>query len=536
MIKFINRNLTAIVFLSIGLFYMLWCIDFGNLQFGDLGDSRFNNWVLEYFYTALSSQSSSFKTSNFLYPLINNMLLSDNHWFAGIFYSFFRFINFDQYKSYSILLMVESSLNFISCYYVLRKFNLSRNSSAIGAFIFSFNTMILIKISHSQLHFKAFIPLAILFVFQYFKKRNFKYLCLVIFCVSLQLMISSYLGMFLIIYLIIIILTIMGQFKIKDFKKFLPIKYSPKTSIPLLVLSLLCFSIYFFPYFYTINLYNLKFILTIGVPFELNAILFSKHSPLFIYFSELFQIEFSSKNIENNLFLGIGVWLTVILSIFAKNYHKFLEFSHKKIFLATAITILFFLMNKYLPTFYLAQLYIPGFNNLRVENRFFYVVFFGVILATAKFLHYLELKNNRKSKIIYYILVLIILIEAFLTKYHFSDHKSQEKNIAEYQELAKKYAKPDSILLFTFSNKFLQNRDYVIENINLQFAFLKQPQQMIINGYTGHMLMEINFANDCSNAENIVIKNEKKINKIFNNNFKYDRDKLVIFNDNKICK
>jgi hypothetical protein len=218
MIKLLNNHISALAFLFIGVFYMLWCIDFGNLQFGDIGDSRFNNWVLEYFYTALSKQSPSFKTSNFFYPLINNILLSDNHWLMGIFYSFFRFLDFDSYSSYSIILILESILNFISCYYVLRKFNLSKNSSAIGAFIFSFNTIIAIKISHSQLHFKAFIPLAILFVFQYFEKRDFKYIALTLFSVAMQLMASSYNGMFLIIFLIIIILTILSNYKFTDFK------------------------------------------------------------------------------------------------------------------------------------------------------------------------------------------------------------------------------------------------------------------------------------------------------------------------------
>jgi hypothetical protein len=164
------------------------------------------------------------------------------------------------------------------------------------------------------------------------------------------------------------------------------------------------------------------------------------------------------------------------------------------------------------------------------------VVFFGIIFATAKFLNYLESNKNYKLKIIYYILVLLILFEAVSTKYHFSNHKSQEKNIREYQELAKKYGSPDSILLFTFSNDFLQNRDYVVEHINILRAFIKNPELKIINGYTGHIILELNIANNCLDSQNIIIKNEKKINKIFNNNFKYDRKKLVVFHDNKICE
>ena len=514
---------------------MLWCIDFGNLQFGDIGDSRFNNWVLEYFYITLSNQSPSFKTSNFFYPLINNILLSDNHWLIGIFYSFFRFLDFDSHSSYSIILILESIINFISCYYVLRKFNISKNSSAIGAFIFSFNTIIAIKISHSQLHFKAFILLAILFVFQYFKKRDFKYIALTLLSVVLQLMVSSYNGMFLIIFLIIIILTILSNYKFTDFKNFLPIKYSYKTSVLLILLSLILLSIYAIPYKETINIYNFN-IPIILEKFQLNSILIPKDSQFIKNFLDIFSINIPNMNGENNLFIGFGVLIIIFLSLFNKKFHQTLNFTDKKIFFATFFTIIFFLIDSYVPTFYFFQLYLPGFNNLRAPSRFYFVVFFGIIFATAKFLNYLEITKNYKLKIIYYILVLLILFEAVSTKYHFSNHKSQEKYIKQYQELANKYGSPDSILLFTFSNDFLQNHDYIVENINILWAFLKNPELKIINGYTGHIILELNIANNCLDAQNIIIKNEKEINKIFKNNFKYDRKKLIILHDNKICK
>jgi hypothetical protein len=511
---------------------MLWCIDFGNLQFGDLLDSRFNNWVLEYFFSALTNQNISFKTSNFFYPLINNMLFSDNHWFLGIFYSLFRFLNFDLYSSYSIILILESILNFASCYYVLTKFNFSQKSSAIGAFIFAFNTIIAIKISHSQLHFKAFIPLTILFIFQYFEKKDFRYISYTLLCITFQLQVSSYLGMFLIIYASIIILVIISDYKLADFKKFLPIKYQLKTSILIIILSIILLLIYALPYYENINIYNEKRPLSIGLFFELNSIFVSQVSFIYSILSEYFNLNLPESNGEKNLFLGFGVWIAIFSSFFFKKYYKSFNFSDKKIILATSITIIFFFLDKYIPTFFFLQLYSPAFGNLRSLNRFFYVIFFGIIYAVVKFLDFLEKNKNTKNIIIYYFLVFLIIFESISIKYHVSNHKSQQNSIKIYQELAKKYGNDHSILLFTFSENF----NHIQENINILYAFMWQPQIKVINGYSGRFYLKLNLANNCSEAKNIILENEKEINKIFKNNFKYDRKKLVIFHDNKICE
>ncbi len=511
---------------------MLWCIDFGNLQFGDLLDSRFNNWVFEYFFSALTNQGNSFKTSNFFYPLVNNMFFSDNHWFIGIFYSLLRILKFDHYQSYSIIIIIESILNFVSCYYVLNKFNLSRKSSAIGAFIFAFNTIIAVKITHSQLHFKAFIPLTILFIFQYFEKRDFRYVSYIILCICLQLMISPYLGLFLVIYSVIIILSILSNYKIVDSKKILPQKYHFKTSILIILLSIIFFLIYALPYYENINIYNSKKPLTIGLFFELKSILISDTSFFYNKIYEYFNLKLPKSHAETNLFLGFGVWIAIFLSFFFKKYHKNLNFNDKKIFLATSITILFFFLDKYIPTFYFLQLNFPAFGNLRSVNRFFYVIFFGIIYAVVKFLDFLEKNKSTKNLIIYYFLLFIIIFEAISTKYHVSNHKSQEDSIKLYQELAKKYGNDHSILLFTFSENF----NHIQENINILYAFMWQPQIKVINGYSGRFYLKLNLANNCSEAKNIILENEKEINKIFKNNFKYDRKKLVIFHDNKICE
>ena len=192
-----KENLLAFLLLFLGTFYAFSQIKFGTNSFGDLRDGRFSNFILEHFYRALIGEEKSFKNANFFYPSPNVIMLSDNYWFLGFIYAFFRNLGFNSSNSFNFWIFCGFFANFISSYYVLRKFNFSKNSSAIGAYLFTFNQIILLKIGHMQLNFKVFIPLTLLYSKQYFETLNFKYISYIILCVILQLLCNSYNGNFL---------------------------------------------------------------------------------------------------------------------------------------------------------------------------------------------------------------------------------------------------------------------------------------------------------------------------------------------------
>ena len=166
--NYFKENLLAFILLFLGTFHLFLQIKFGANNFGDLKDGRFSNFVLEHFYRALNGEEKSFKNANFFYPAPNVILLSDNHWFLGFIYVFFRNLGFNSSNSYNFWIFCGFFANFITSYYVLKKFNFSKNSSAIGAYLFTFNQIILQKIGHPQLNFKIFIPLTLLYSKQYF--------------------------------------------------------------------------------------------------------------------------------------------------------------------------------------------------------------------------------------------------------------------------------------------------------------------------------------------------------------------------------
>ena len=203
---FFRENLLAFFLFFAGIFHLIFSIKFGTNSFGDLIDGRLNNFFLEHFYLAFTGQEESFKHSNFFYPLPNTMILSDNHWLLGPVYALFRILGFNSSTSFNFWIIFGFILNFIVSYYVLRKFNFSKNSSAIGAYLFTFNQIILLKIGHIQLNFKIFIPLTLLYSKQYFETLNFKYISYIILCVILQLLCNSYNGNFLALFVFIFFL------------------------------------------------------------------------------------------------------------------------------------------------------------------------------------------------------------------------------------------------------------------------------------------------------------------------------------------
>lgn len=56
-----------------------------------------------------------------------------------------------------------------------------------------------------------------------------------------------------------------------------------------------------------------------------------------------------------------------------------------------------------------------------------------------------------------------------------------------------------------------------------------------INGYTSLGFFERNIVNNCQEASKIIEYNEESISNILKKEFKYDKKKLLIFLDKKLC-
>jgi len=526
-----KENSVAFLLLLIGIFHALAEIKFGNNSFGDLLDGRFNHFTLEHFYRALIGEEKSFKSANFFYPAPNTIMLSENHWLLGFIYAFFRILGLNSNTSFNLWIFCGLFANFIVSYYVLRKFNFSKNSSAIGAYLFTFNQIILLKIGHMQLNFKIFIPLTLLYSKQYFETLDFKYISYIILCIILQLLCSSYNGNFLALFVVIFFSFYLSKFKKDDYHKIFPQKFSLKTNIPILVLSIFLLMIYSLPYLETKNIYNFKGPLSNGEYFTLKSLLTLGNSPFWNFITNYFSLKSLENYSENQFFFGIGLWLAILVFITNKNIHKNLQYFDKILIKSILFLLLFFWIDNYIGSYYFFQIAFPNFFFLRASTRFFYVIFFAIIYLATFSINFLEKTNKKK---LYYAIIAIILVETQISKISNSNFSEEENEIHEYKNLILQHGNNDSVFLFV--NQITNPpKSYIKNEVNIMLAS-REMGAKIINGYSGQIpFSTANFANNCHEISKIIKSNEDLISKIFNKEFKYDRKNLLIFLDKKLC-
>lgn len=87
---------------------------------GDLGDSRFNMFVLEHGYRWLIGLDASFWSAPFFYPAPNVIALSDNHLGGVPIYSAFRLLRCRRETAFQLWLVSIFSLNYFVTWIVLR--------------------------------------------------------------------------------------------------------------------------------------------------------------------------------------------------------------------------------------------------------------------------------------------------------------------------------------------------------------------------------------------------------------------------------
>lgn len=547
-----KNNILAIFLFLIGIFLCLKAIKFGTDSFGDLLDGKFNSFILEHLYRHLIGKEESFFEPSFFYPLPNVLLLSDNHFFLGIIYSIFRIIGFDSASAFNLWVFFGLIANFWVCYYVLIRFGITRKSSAYGAFIFTFNQVILFKLSHIQLNFKIFIPLAILYSKLYFEKRNFKYIAYIILCITLQLACNNYNGSFLIFYIFIIFLYYLSQFQKDDFYKFLPQKYDLKPSIISLTFASIIFLIFALPYRETQKLYDLTAPASINNNFEIIN-LFIIPSTIWQKITTYFELQYKGNYAENSFFLGIGPWIAIIFFIFNKKLYKNLKEFDKILIKSTLFIIIFFTLDKYIGTFYFMQLSFPNYTNLRAFNRFFYVIFFGLIYLICLTLDNLKLKNKLHFAL-FTLIICTTIIESATMKIDNSNFRDDKLNgLYQYKKAITDNYQPNyEATLFLTSQKPFH---YIVHNQISAMEASREYGLKTLNGYSSKLFLGHDYATNCNQIEQILQYKEGYVNHIltrkvtidnskkgiktpenFSTNFKYDRKKILVFLDNKLCE
>lgn len=391
-----------------GLYYYCFRILGFDLAYtpGDYGDSRFINYILEHGYKWLLGIEPDFWRANFMYPLKDNVAISDS--MAGSFaiYSIFRLLNYNSETSLQLWWLSCCILNFWCCFIALKKIGFNLILSAIGSYVFAFGINNFNQFVHLQFICKFLVPIIIALAYLYLNKPKIKYFFLLIICLVLQFYCSPYICIFLMLFIVFFILF---YFSSKTKRQFFYSQLNKKQIIQsMAALSIGVFLVLVLAIPYNkmakeIGYLNYDYIVG-GLPSFYSYFLpnecsitwdFLKNSPL--------------KQMPNwylqDIFPGAFCYLGLFLSFFYLIYCliKKQKIDFLPILLFSICIVFICIFSKTESNFSLFKFIkpLPGFNSMRLTTRFMIVINFILIWLSLLYISYVNKEKN--------ILVMIIL-------------------------------------------------------------------------------------------------------------------------------
>ncbi len=196
--------------LVLGLYFMILNvtgIDFCYLP-GDLGDGRFNTYILEHAHQYFSGNLDSFWSAPFMHPEKEIITFSDNLLGTAPLYSIFRVFGADIFTAFQLWFVLIAILNYSTGYLFLNWLLKNRYAAVLGAFVFAFSLALQSQIAHAQTFPRFFIPLAIWMSLLFMQELKPKFFFLTLFFTVMQFYSGIYLGFMLTIPLIFLYLII----------------------------------------------------------------------------------------------------------------------------------------------------------------------------------------------------------------------------------------------------------------------------------------------------------------------------------------
>ena len=480
---------------------------------GDLGDTRFNNYILEHDYRWINGQDSSLFNPPFFYPYSLTLAFSDNHFGSMLFYDTFRVLGLDRESAFQGWYIFSFLLNFCAAAYVLKKFNLQPLAVGLGAFFFTFGLPVLAQENHSQLAYRFCIPLACYALWQFSQKRQFKQLAQMIFWWVWQFYLTIYMGYFLTLLLaaaaVGIPFTAGGSFL--DFLLYWPrlIKQAWQSSkvklnilCSALVLFLLIVLAYLFkPYIMAANIYGLsrKWEEVQGLLPRLQSYLIADGSGIWK------NLAFLSANIkdmrwEHQLFIGISVFILLVLGCIwrFKSPHRKMAF----VFLGAAAALVLLTLKIGDFTLYRYIFSLPGSNSIRAVTRIILVLMWPTALFISIVVDALlrvSTKVNPFPKLLVFFLFGFLVFESvYFTHNTFSIADSDER-IQQLREQLPSNLPNDPVL-------YVINPDeYSGYAIDLDAMLLSQDLNWpVMNGYSGNYPPDWESFTGCHQAETVI--------------------------------
>lgn len=474
---------------------------------GDFVDSRFNNYILEHDFRWVTSQDDSLLNAPFFYPFPLTLAFSDNHLGSMPFYVIFRFLGLNRESAFQAWYMFGLLLNFISVVYVLSKLKLKTMAVWVGAIFFTFGLPALAQESHAQLTFRFGIPLASYSLWQFSQTKRLRQLVAMVFWIVWQFYISIYLGFFLSLLILVLVLCLPFS-QARSFPiilRFWPesIRKSWHSSklwirvMSLCVITLLIITLIFLfrPYILTLQLYHEN---TFSRDWTKVSQMLPQIQSYFISDRSILWKHISAELLNNNnvrwehqLFVGVSVFTMLITGL----CWRFQSPNRKMAFLfISAVGVLIVLtLNIKGFSFYKLLWHLPGVNSIRAVSRIILAMMWPIALFISITTDAL-LRTPRKTYTIPFILLFLGFLVGESVLYNHDSISKAEADL-RLQKVREQIPTvlPKEPVLFVYNPK-----GYPGDLTNLDAMLVAQELGWpVINGYSGNSPYNNIAINEC---------------------------------------
>ncbi len=459
---------------------------------GDLGDARFNNYVLETIYLRLTGKVDSFWNMEmfFPYPLVGGF--SDNHIGSALFYVVPRLFLSQPDTAFQLWFLIGYFLNFVSAYIAFRKLGMSTFGASVGSAIFAFAFPTSVHAIHAQLHHRWALPMAILAISKFLKGHGPRWLGIAALWAVLQFYIGFYTGFFTSLFIVAVIfahviIQILKRFfsrKSQSNEKKLFDQLDRKTLTSLIFMMFISIgglTVLFYPY-YQVSKYYVGF----RSWEEISSMLPRPQSYFLIDNSFLWQnvaqsIEGIPQRWEHQMFVGavpLALFIFGAIAVLLTRNRTGLE-----IYVAAALIIIFTLfVNGTSLWFYLHNA--PLFSAIRAVSRVDQTLLFAVGYGAALFISWVGSKQFKKFFFItplLLVLTLLALAEASTGTISTSEKTVWRDRISNLEKQVPQNLPDDSVLFFAQTDP---SDLWFAHELDSMWVALKYGKPTI-NGYSG---------------------------------------------------
>lgn len=467
---YLSKGLPILIFLF-GLWYFCFRILGFGLEFipGDLGDSRFINYLLEHGYQWSLGNKDSFWSAGFMYPSPDSIAFSDNMLGTMPFYGFWRLFGINQETSYQLWWVVICSLNYWSAYFIMKRWFKRWDLAIIAAWIFAFTIFNLGQLNYMQMMIRFMVPIVIYSGIRLVDTSSWKYFALFSLGIVYQFYGVIYTGFFLMYFsgLLIVIYAIIQKkywFFVPLFKK-QQLLYTGLTAI----VAVLALAWLMLPYYEISKVMGLRSYDEVKwyVPVILSYFFSHESSYFWHILNENCQPDVPVWWIQYT-FPGmiplVGLLLIPFMWIYWKVRRVHISRLTWAISIAAFVIFVFYVRTYDGQTFYAYLFKLPGMNSMRVINRFMHVELFLIIVLLVSLLTRMPKKWSA-------ILFLLVVLDNSFTQDNLI--RASKQQIVERREnavaIVKKNIKPT-------------HEAFAILNSNEDF-FLTQIDGMITSNY-----------------------------------------------------